>query len=683
VSTAHFGHQRLTIAVACAALLVVVSCNTAPPVRNAERSEAVPPPRRLNVVLVTIDTLRADRLGCYGYSKIDTPNLDRMARNGILFENAISQAPLTPPSHASLFTGTYPPVHKVRDTGSFVLQPENTTLAEILQQQGWETAAFVGSSVLKKSFGFAQGFAVYDDVMPQRGARALASEYPERRAGEVVDRAVKWLGSQSGKPFFLWVHLFDPHSPYDPPPPFRERYKGRAYDGEVAYADQELGRLLSHVEKGSAPENTLIAVLSDHGESLAEHGEFTHGVFLYDSTLRIPFLINAPGVPRGLRVKQQARTIDLVPTVLGLLGMAVPDAVQGSSLAPAFAGKETRAAYSYSETLFPRINMGWSELRAIRTYRWKYIRAPRPELYDLVRDPAEVSNVITSHPAEVQELEARLNAVSSNAGGVEKVSTAMVDRSTTEQLRSLGYLGGVSQQEYELTGKGIDPKDRLEVVKVLELAMSPGSRVPAGERITLLRRALALDPTNPTIYYDLGQAYAKAGRDAEAMKLYQYGIEKGVRTAWIYSRLANLQLRVGNTAEAIASFERAAQLNPADSESLSDLGLAYLDMGRLPDAERVFKWAVATDSDYAPAHNGLGLVAIQKKDLTSARGHFQKAVDLDPGLLEAQLNLGRIYKMMGANARARACFEAFLARASPAEYAEIIPKVKAELAAMP
>jgi choline-sulfatase len=675
--------MRLALRHMCAAaLLVVASCTP-----SSEKKTAVAPAnprteRARNLVLVTIDTLRPDRLGCYGYSKIETPNLDRLAREGTLFENAVSQVPLTPPSHASIFTATYPPVHKVRDTGGFVLEPENLTLAEVLQQQGWDTAAFVGSAVLKKSFGFAQGFSVYDDQMPSPDPGGMASEYPERRAAQVVDRAIGWLGPQSGKPFFLWVHVFDPHAPYDPPSPFREKYSGRLYDGEVAYTDQQLGRLFDTIAKKS-PDDTLIAVLSDHGESLSEHGEFTHGVFLYDSTLRILFMMSGPGVPKNLRVKQQARTIDLAPTVLGLLGRKVPQQMQGSSLAPAFAAKDLPAVYSYAETLFPKLNMGWSELRALRTSRWKYISAPKPELYDLLADPAETSNVIANHSAEVQDFEAKLATVVSSSGAREKVRTEMVDRRTSEQLKSLGYLGGISQTEYELTGKGIDPKDRIEVLKALELAVSPGSRLPQGQRITLLQRALSQDPTNPTLYYQLGEALAKTGHDVDAVKLYEQALAKGVRTAWLYSRLGHLYAQRGRTPDAITAFERAAQMNPSDTESLSDLGLAYLDMGRVDDAERAFKWAVATGNTYAPAHNGLGIVSIRRHDLPAARDHFAKAVQLDPGLLEAQLNLGRVYKMLGANMQARACFEAFLARASPAEYADIIPKVKAELAAMP
>ena len=635
------------------------------------------PPERPNVVLITIDTLRADRLGCYGNAKIETPNLDALARRGALFDNAVTPTPLTAPAHASLFTGLYPTVHKVRDTGGFILDASHATLATILQKQGYDTAAFVGASVLKKHFGFAQGFNVYDDEMPKPDPRKVAGEYAERRAGEVVDRAAKWLAGQTGRPFFLWVHVFDPHSPYDPPAPFREKYRGRLYDGEVAYTDQQLGRLLAAVARKGG--NTLIAALSDHGESLGEHGEYNHGVFLYDSTVRIAFLLAGPGIPAGLRIKQQARSIDLLPTVLESLGIKAPAGLQGSSLTPALRGKEI-ANWSYEETLYPKINMGWSELRGVRTNRWLYIRAPRAELYDLSRDPGEVTNLIASHAAEAQLLEANLKSV---AGATEKVTTTLVDARTLAQLKSLGYLGGSSAGEYALTGKGIDPKERREVLRLLYEAVSPDAHTAASQHVDLLRRALALDPANPTIYFHLGEEYAKASRGAEAMKLYQEGIRNGLRNAWLFSRLGFLYLQQGNKDEAIAAYERAAQLNPSDSESLNDLGMAYLETGNLSEAERVFQWSVAADAGSALGNNGLGLVYIQKRDLAKARGYFEKATRLDPDLMEAQLNLGRIYKIQGDNGRARACWEAFLAKASPAEYGPVIAKIKEELAAMP
>jgi arylsulfatase A-like enzyme/Flp pilus assembly protein TadD len=638
------------------------------------KSGGPPASRRLNVLLVTIDTLRPDRLGCYGNPQIETPNLDRIARHGVLFENATAPAPLTAPSHASMLTGVYPTVHKVRNTGGFVLPGSQPTLAKILQDQGWDTAAFIGSSVLKKRFGLNQGFAVYDDEMPVLAAGS-AQEEPERRAEEVVNRAVKWLDAQSGKPFFLWAHVYDPHIPYDPPEPFRGKYRDRPYDGEIAYTDQQLGRLFDAAARKAPAENTLVVVLSDHGESFSEHGEYTHGVFLYDSTLRIAFLMAGGPVPAGVRVKQQARTIDLLPTVLELAGGKLPAGTQGTSLTPAFRGNDIDTTYSYAETLFPKLNMGWADLRSVRTNRWKYIRAPKPELYDLAQDPGETANVIAGHPAEAQDLEAKLNAVT---GGPEKVAPAPMDPQTLRQLKSLGYLAGASQEYADLTGKGTDPKDRLGVLKLLHLATHSGAALP--QRISLLRQAIAQDPANASLYNSLGNLYAESGRQDEAMKLYDGALRKGVRAAWLYSRLGSLYLRQRKTAEAITLFETATQLNPSDYESLENLAVAYRQAGRMEDSERALNAILKSGEEYAPAYNELGMTAFQKGDVAAAQGYFEKAARLDPTY---QLNLGRFYKMAGDAARARTAFEAFLAaRSSSPEYRQIIPQVRKELEAV-
>jgi tetratricopeptide (TPR) repeat protein len=341
-----------------------------------------------------------------------------------------------------------------------------------------------------------------------------------------------------------------------------------------------------------------------------------------------------------------------------------------------------RPVYSYTETLYPKINHGWAELRGLRTDRWKYIRAPKPELYDLAQDPAETTNVIGTHPEELPKLEASLKAAIAAGGSetAEKVQTTQVDQRTMEQLKSLGYLGGSSGREYSLTGEGVDPKDRVAVLKTLFLSIAPGTTLP--QRIAMLRRAFEQDPADPGLYYHLGDAYSKAGRYNEELKLYQDGIRAGLENSWLYARIGHLYIQQGNKVAAIAALEKAVHLNPSDTDSLNDLAMAYLETQRIEDSERTFKWLLATDEHYALAHNGLGLIAIQKRDISAARGYFEKAVQLDPNLLEAQLNLGRIYKNMGANARARVCWEAFLAKASPAEYGRIIPKIKSELAAM-
>jgi len=397
--------------------------------------------------------------------------------------------------------------------------------------------------------------------------------------------------------------------------------------------------------------------------------------------LRIAFTLSGPGVPSGLRVKQQARTVDFLPTILELMGGKTPAVVEGASLTPFFGSKDaSAAAVSYAETLYPKINMGWAELRAIRTNRWKYIRAPRPELYDLSDDPGETKNVIQSHAAEVQKFEAHLKAVI-GTDGAEKIQTATVDQRTMDQLKSLGYLGGPGRS-YNLTGQGVDPKDRVEVLKLLEQAQAPESRLTDARRIELLRQALSQDPGDPNVYYQLGAKLEKVGRYPEAMELYRTALRNGIEHSRLHSRIADLAVRSGNKDEAIVEYEKAAQLNPSDIESQANLATAYLEKGRLDDAERVYKWIMTTDPGYAAAYNGLGVISIQRQDAATARGYFEKAIALDADLVEAQLNLGLIYKMAGDRARARSCFQAFLRIASPADYADVIPKVREELTAL-
>ena len=366
--------------------------------------------------------------------------------------------------------------------------------------------------------------------------------------------------------------------------------------------------------------------------------------------------------------------------MLAILGGKPPVACQGISVLPALSGKQVPAKSSYGETLYPKMNMGWAELRAIRTDRWKYIRAPKPELYDLAQDPGETSNIIGRHPPQLNELEQAMKKFTQMPDGQpEKVATSTVDERTMGQLKSLGYLAGFTGRQYELTGAGPDPKDRVDVLKIYEAAEAPGSKLPVAQRIEMLQRALAQDSGNPSTYYYLGGELEKVGRYADAVKLYESAVHNGIQNGRLYSRIADLYLRSGRKDEAIPFYEKAAQYNPSDVESQSNLATAYLEKGRVEDAERVFKWIITTDQDYAAAYNGLGLIAIQRQDPSGARGYFEKAVQLDPDLVEAQLNLGLIYKMAGDRTRARACFETFLAKASPAKYREVIPKVREEL----
>jgi arylsulfatase A-like enzyme/Flp pilus assembly protein TadD len=670
-----FSTRQASIVGSCTlAIFTLVSCKSS---HKNENSEAALKP--INVVLITLDTVRADHLHSYGCGKIKTPNIDGLAARGILFEKAVAQVPLTQPSHASMFTGTNPNVHNVRDTGGFALQPFSVTLATILQKHGWDTAGFISASVLTKLFGFNQGFATYDDQMLQAGSgRPVAT----RAANITVDHALGWLNTQSSKPFLVWLHFYDAHQPYDPPPQFRKEYPGDPYDAEIAFEDQQLGRFLEVFKKKSPSSKTLIILLSDHGEGLGQHGEYDHGAFLYDSTVRIAWIMAGPGVPAGVRVQQQAREIDLLPTILDLLGGKTSSAVQGTSLVPAFSGKTVPSTYSYEETLYPKINMGWSELRGIHTAHWMYIRAPRPELYDLNQDPGELNNVIDAHPKEYRELEAQLKKLSRlGSSSKETVEFKQMDQQTMNQLKSLGYVSGFSAPSFELDGKGADPKDHVATLKTLDTITGSGSdKISPTRKFELLQQALKEDPTNPTLYESLVDQYEAVGQYQQAMQVCLDALHHTAFDGMILSSLANLYLREGNLKEAVSYYQQAAQHNPLDVEGQNDLATAYIQTGRLADAERVFRWVLAIQP-YAPAYNGLGIIADKRNDVATARKNFERAVQLDPAYVEGQLNLGMVCTQAHDIPCARTAFRAFLANAPPS-YGKVLLQVKVALAHM-
>ena len=408
----------------------------------------------LNVVVITLDTTRADRLSPYGYQGAPMPALERLAREGVLFDQATSVAPLTLPAHASLFTGLFPPGHGVHDNAGQALSASHTTLAEILQARSFRTGAFVGSAVLSDDRGLTQGFETY------RSARALdrhAKNTRQRRADEVVDDALGWLGDIQGARFLLWVHLYDPHRPYEPPEPYRSMYTD-PYVGEIAFADAQIGRLLTVLDQQGLLENTIVVVAGDHGESLGEHGERDHGVFVYESTLRVPLIIRVPGGPRG-RIGEVVRLIDVMPTLLDLVRVSGPR-MDGVSLAGLMDGRERRLGLeAYSESKYPQ-RFGWSPLRALREGRFKVIEAPRPELYDLERDPFETRNLYDERRPLAEALLRRLAALSDGYGTPESTgdAAAVLPADLQERLAALGYVAGGPAPARARTHL-LDPKD--------------------------------------------------------------------------------------------------------------------------------------------------------------------------------------------------------------------------------
>jgi choline-sulfatase len=673
---------RLVLAAVCALFAVNSGCR-----RNEESPESKPSPRDANVLLITLDTTRADHLSCYAglaaasgrpYAGPKTPHLDALAARGIRFTQATVQAPLTLPSHASIMTGEDPPRHGLRNMEGFVLAESHPTLASIVQSNGYQTAAILGSRVLARSCGLAHGFATYDDDMGSHNAvEHQADTFSERRAAAVTDRALAWLKLNGNRRFVLWVHYYDPHEPYNPPQPFKHLYPHDLYSGEIAYMDMEVGRLLDGLSQLGIESSTLVAAIGDHGESLGEHGEMTHGVFLYDSTLHVPFILAGPDVPGGKVIQDQVRSIDVMPTLLGFLNLPPGAEAQGVSLWPLIRnGTRVQSDYSYSETLFPRYFMRWSELRAMRTETWKMIIAPQRELYNVQRDPTESNNLIAKFPANADHLEKKVWEVTGGEKQNETIATSRVDLQTRLELESLGYVSAGVPRQIQLGTAAPDPKDRINILKLQIRAESFIAEKNFARAAHLMEQAMRLDPTNPRCHLYLGRAYEEMGRYPDAIQVYQHALDMKIATDKIYARLGTDYLHDQNFPKAIEAMDQARDLNPANLANLLNLGMAQLQLGQQDDAQKAFMAITAQNDRYAPAHDGLGLLATQRRDANTARREFEKALEVDPEDLRAMLNLGILYQQLGEREQALHFLEGFLKRAPTAEFGDQIPEVR-------
>lgn len=588
------------------------------------------------IVLVTIDTLRADRLGAYGSTRGLTPHLDALAADGVRFDAAIAQVPLTRPSHATILTGRHPAAHGVRTNDGFRLPPGVPTLAEALGRAGRATGAFIGGAPLDASSGLARGFDRYDDDF----LRVPGSHAVERRADEVVTAALSWLAARSregrGDRVFVWLHLFDPHSPYDPPPAQARAFPDAPYDGEVAYTDAALGRFFDHLRADGLFETALIVVVADHGESLGEHGERTHGTFLYDATVRVPLIVRLPrGRGAGRVVPAPVETADLAPTIAGLAGATLAAPVDGISLVPMLAGAPGDLERpAYAESYYQNVLLGWSPLRAVRTARWKFIEAPRPELYDLRADPGETVNLAASRQALVRGLAAALPQP--RPPGAQVADATPGSREAAERLRSLGYIAGRTASG---PAAGVDPKDRVDEWRDLEEGIDLMGRDPeAAERA--LRRALGRDPRNGLALKYLGDLSYTAGRDAEAAGRYRDALDAGFVHPDVFVNLAEVARRLGRPAEARQALERAVALQAGTAEIWNQLGILRGTSGDPRGAAEAFAHAIRLEPERPEPYYNLALVERAQGREASAMEHLARALALNPGYAEAHLARG-------------------------------------------
>ncbi|MGH9532909.1 MAG: sulfatase-like hydrolase/transferase [Terriglobales bacterium] len=606
-----------------------------------------------DVFLITLDTLRADRVGCYGYAKSQTPALDRLARDGVRFARAFTPSPITNTSHTSILTGLNPSMHGVTDFG-VPLAPSHITLAQVLKQRGYATAAFIGAVILDSNSlapGLDRGFDFYFDFPEDVPKTAPRWGRVERRGLDVVKEATRWLAAQPSGPRFVWVHLYDPHDPYEAPTPFTNAQN--PYDGEVAYTDHAVAQFLGFLDKNGLYKDALISAVGDHGEGLGEHGEDTHGIFLYDSTLRVPLLVKLPGGAQAGTVSEvTVRTTDILPTVLDVLGLPAIPGVDGRSLRAAAAGDAPAENLALAETDYP-IRFGWAPLRAARFGSSKYIEAPKAEFYDLAADSGETQNRYEPWNPEVQKLRAIL-AEERKKAPANPAPSGSVDPQTIEHLRQLGYLGtepgATTVPEPSLLP---DPKDKIALHNVIHHAMMAEESGQAAAALAAFTKAVEMDPDSAVANVQLGRLeleqrdYASAAKHlARARQLRA----QDSAAAWYHGQALE---RLGDLEGARAALEETLRLSPGQYEARLLLGRVFVGLKNARAAEDQFEAAVFLKPKRSEARLELARLYLEEKRAADAVEHLQKASVAAPKNAEIFELLARAYRALGRPLEAR------------------------------
>jgi len=614
----------------------------------------------LSVLLVTVDTLRADALGAYGSRAALTPWMDRLAASGVLFEEAHAHNVVTLASHANILSGRYPLEHGVHDNQGFRFPATVDTLATLLHARGYRTAAFVSGFPLASRFGLGRGFEVYDDSFV--GARARPAFFEQERPGpQTVALARRWLDATGGAPSFCWVHLFEPHYPYQPPQPFAARFRDRPYDGEVATADAALGPLLEPLLASGRGGRTLVVLTADHGESLGEHGEATHGIFAYEATLRVPLVLYQPTRLAPRRVKAPVRHVDILPTVLDALSLPVPPGLPGQSLLAVATGARPGAEASYFEALSGCLNRGWAPLHGAIRGGTKYVDLPVPELYDLGSDPGEQHNLAATAGTRLGDMQALVESLRSGERPLERQGEG---EDTRERLRALGYVGAATARRPQRYTEADDPKRLIALDAMLQQVLGaylagdlPGAVARCRELVRLrpqmpvsllelahleresghleaavqaLSRALALDPRDTVTAALLGAYLTQAGRPQAAVALLDPYAREAVPDVEVLTALAIAEGRLGRTGEALAALARARQLEPGNAMLVVEVGTVRLMAGDESGAREAFEQALVQNPDTARAHSSLGFLAAEAGRTQEALAHWREALALDP-----------------------------------------------------
>jgi arylsulfatase A-like enzyme/Tfp pilus assembly protein PilF len=628
------------------ALIICLACSNL---------DALAAPR--NVVLITLDTTRADRMGFLGSKRGLTPNLDALAKQSLIFTRAYSQVPLTTSSHATILTGTYPQFHKV--TGPEVpLTKELPYLPVILRQHGYATAAFVSSVILDPragGHGFDRGFVTYDAGFHSRRLGEDRYKTLERRGEEVVAHASAWLNNHRASPFFIWIHLFDPHAPYDPPEPFKSRYASELYDGEIAYTDSVVGKFLDELRAHGLFDDAIIVAMADHGEALGEHGERGHGIFLYDPTIHVPLLFKLPRESSGgKKIEAPAGLVDVTPTILQVLGFPIPRAIQGKSLLPApkTNGGKTSDRSIYAETDYPR-QFGWSSLRSLRRGKYLFISAPRKELYDENSDASSEHDVASKYGAVTSTLAAALDKFRQQTASSATKSTGTLDSQQSHQLRALGYLSSDDHTStITQTASGTDPKDKIEIANQMteaNLAMEDGRLQDA---VRKLQDVIAKDATFSPAYTALGEIFSSTGDLGRAIPALRKAVELRPNSVSAHYSLGMALFQAGDFKDAAPQFEAAVARNPKSAEMHYSLASIYVRTLRMDDARKELQESLVIKPDFYDANLMLGHIFIVQKKPLLAIPYLQKASKSKPGASDPHRFLGEAYSQLGKEAQA-------------------------------
>lgn len=676
--------------------LVFAGAATATNQRPAAHSKHPPShraPVRDNILLITIDTLRADHLGCYGYKDIHTPTIDALARDGVRFEHATAQVPLTWPSHAAILTGTYPFQNGVQDFTSRALSPQFQTIAQGLKRRGYTTAAVVSTFVLDRSWGLARGFDYYDDAFA--GSQFLEADVGalERKAEPSVTHAIQWLQNswlkKARAPFFLWLHLYDPHTPYDPPEPYLSQYRRQPYDGEIAYTDHELARLISWLKAHKLYASSLIILLSDHGESLGEHGESEHGLFIYNSTVHVPLIVKPPAGSgrKPSVVNEPVETVAVAPTIFEVLRISDPIQKQFQSKS-VFANTAASTVASYSESFYPFSYFGWSPLHALENQQYHYIDAPDPELYDLLTDPEEKNNIAAKHEAILDVLKEQLRQRLARKLDVRSTEVAPgISPDAAEKLRALGYFAyGAPVAAVDLNHQLVDPKSRLwEFNGILHagvlfqagnyeegkaLLESIGQRDPGMYLVPFMlaeaalrrrdwttavaefQKCLQLSPNFEQAMTGVAQALQGAGEAAQARYWLDRALAVNPQNYRAWYEIGKINATSDATA-AMDAYTKALAIQPNFPLAHRDLGILQLQRGEYERASQELEKAIHSGLNQPLLYNFLGIAYSRTNRLTEAVSSYQRALKANPNLAEAHLNLAYAYQRLGRPSLAR------------------------------